>query len=275
MVKQISLRCPSPEKPSPHGLWSLWDMLQDYLPIYKIGFDIQRIRQTAEIYKETRREVDEIDAKRFRTLLQAIQRECLALGLTDPQEMAERLIGKDTPPESYAFMAGDLDHLDASLRAALNKEAVFRIPPERKKYFEQTDLFGPDVTAAFPSCTRDIKKAGSCYAFEQEDACVHHLMMVLERGLKALAARVKVSGHYTNWQTIINEIEKQLASSTLPRPERIFYTEVNAQFEFLKVAYRNHSEHAHDDPYDMEKAASILIHVREFMQELTKGGLSE
>jgi hypothetical protein len=44
---------------------------------------------------------------------------------------------------------------------------------------------------------------------------------------------------------------------------------------FLKVAYRNHSEHAHDDPYDMEKAASILIHVREFMQELAKGGLSE
>jgi len=50
---------------------------------------------------------------------------------------------------------------------------------------------------------------------------------------------------------------------------------VNAQFGFLKDAYRNHSEHAHDDPYDMEKALHILNHVRNFMQALANGGLTE
>jgi hypothetical protein len=34
----------------------------------------------------------------------------------------------------------------------------------------------------------------------------------------------------------------------MPRgPDRDFYTEVNAQFGFLKDAYRNHAQHAHDD----------------------------
>jgi hypothetical protein len=62
----------------------------------------------------------------------------------------------------------------------------------------------------------------------------------------------------------------------MPRgPLRDFHLEVNSQFGFLKNAYRNHSEHAHDDPYDMPKALSILNHVHAFMQELAKGGLTE
>ena len=100
-------------------------------------------------------------------------------------------------------------------------------------------------------------------------------MMVLERGLKALAKTVGVTQYqHANWQVVINNIESQLKS--LPRGAQLdFYRELNAQFGFLKVAYRNHSEHAHDDPYDMEKAHSILIHVRGFMQALEKGGISE
>jgi hypothetical protein len=43
--------------------------------------------------------------------------------------------------------------------------------------------------------------------------------------------------------------------------------------QLLKDAYRNHSEHARDNPYDMDKARSILNHVRDFMQPLEKGGL--
>ena len=76
------------------------------------------------------------------------------------------------------------------------------------------------------------------------------------------------------WQNIINKIAIELKS--LPGgPDRDFYKEGNAQFGFLKDAYRNHAQHAHDDPYDMEKALSILDHVRAFMQQLEKGGLSE
>ncbi len=99
-------------------------------------------------------------------------------------------------------------------------------------------------------------------------------MLVLERGLHTLASKVGVPFHRTNWQVIINEIAKVLKA--LPRGADLdFYREVNSQFEFLKIAYRNHSEHVRDDPYDLEKALSILNHVRTFMQELAKGGLLE
>ena len=248
-------------------------MLQSYFPIYKISVDLQGLRRTAEVYKNTHREVHNSDAKSFQVLLKEIERECLALGLTPPNEMAKRLIDK-APPETYSVMFVDLDHLDGSLRTALEKEAVFRIPPERKGFFERGKLFGPKVTNAFPSCGRDIRKAGSCYALGQEDACVHHLMLVLERGLNALAVEVGVPYQRTNWQNIIDQIANKLKS--VPRgKDRDFYLEVNAQFGFLKDAYRNHSEYVRDEHYDMPKALSILNHVRSFMQELVKGGLTE
>jgi hypothetical protein len=99
-------------------------------------------------------------------------------------------------------------------------------------------------------------------------------MLVLERGLNVLAVKVGVQYQRINWQNIIEQIASKLKSAPKGK-ERDFHLEVNAQFGFLKDAYRNHSEHARDDHYDMPKAQSILNHVRGFMQGLAKGGLSE
>src|ERR1700731_3943078 len=90
-------------------------MLQSYFPIYQIAIDLEKLRRTAAIYKGGySREVDKSDAKDFLALLEAMQRNCLALSLIPPMEMAKRLFDKG-PPESYAVMFADLDHLDGSL----------------------------------------------------------------------------------------------------------------------------------------------------------------
>jgi hypothetical protein len=251
-------------------------MLRNYSPIYQIALDLESLRALAQVLKgplSISPKVSPPDAQRFRVLLEMIQRKCADYNFTHTSELARCAIDRPSP-ETSAELFSELTHLNDSLIYELNKE-VFRIPFERKNYFEQDELFGSKVTAAFPSCERDIRNAGSCYALEQEDACVHHLMLVLERGLKALAAKVGVCPYQqSSWHTVITNIDTK--TKTLPRgPDLDFYREVNAQFGFLKVAYRNHSEHAHDDFYDMPKALHILNHVRDFMNELERGGLSE
>jgi hypothetical protein len=246
-------------------------MLQTYLPIYKIALTLQSLRTTALLLRDGVRQVPRDELERFRALIGEIRQRCPEYGLDYTAAMAERT---DAVFQTYGDIFPKLDHLNDSLVYELGKWAVLRIPPERKNYYEHDELFGKGVAAAFPSCARDIRKAGNCYALGEEDACVHHLMLVLERGLNALAVKVVVPYQRTNWQPIINEIASKL-KLTPKGPERDFLLEVNAQFGFLKDAYRNHSEHARDDPYDMEKALSILNHVRGFMQALQKGGLSE
>jgi hypothetical protein len=256
-------------------IWGLWGMLESYFPIYQLARDLQALRTEAKSWRGSNaKDIYKSDANDFQVLLKSLHQKCSDYGFTHTSDLAKRLIDRD-PPVSYAVMVSALDHLNDSLSYELEKEAVFRIPPERKTYFERDDLFGPEVATAFPSCRRDIEKAGSCYALGQEDACVHHLMLVLERGLKALAARVGVSPYdQSSWQTVITNVE--IKTKTLPNgPDLYFYREVNAQFGFLKVAYRNHSEHAHDDLYDMPKALHILNQVKEFMRMLEKGRLSE
>lgn len=251
-------------------------MLQNYFPIYQVALSLQSMRAIAQALKGSSSispSVPSSEDQRFRALLETIHRECMDYNFTHTAELAKCAMDRPSP-ETNAELFLELNHLNDSLSHELKKEAIFRIPPERKHYFEQDALFGSDVAAAFPSCERDIQRAGSCYALEQEDACVHHLMLVLERGLNALATKVGVQYRRTNWQNIIDQITSKLKS--LPRgTEREFYIEVNAQFGFLKDAYRNHSEHARDDHYDMPKALSILNHVRGFMQQLAKGGLTE
>jgi hypothetical protein len=249
-------------------------MLFNYSPLYKIAQSLQSLQTVGLLFKDSvHKDISKDESKRFVAVLEEVQQRCPEYGLNYTSDMAKR-ISEKSAPETYADLFSELDHLNGSLIYELNKESLFRIPSERKDYFERDDLFGAEVATAFPSCERDIRKAGSCYALEQEDACVHHLMLVLERGLNALAAKVGVQYQRTNWQTIIEQIASKLKSA--PKgTERDFYIEVNAQFGFLKDAYRNHSEHARDDHYDMPKALSTLNHVTAFMQTLTKGGLSE
>jgi hypothetical protein len=249
-------------------------MLLNYFPIYEIIVDLQKLRVMADRYVASsigNGPLNDLEPLQLRALLEKVQRECPPLGLMQTSEIAESINSRPTPA-TYRELSIELAHLGDSLGRELKKEGIFRIPPERKGYFEQDALFGPKVADSFPSCARDIQMAGSCYALGQGDACVHHLMMVLERGLNALATKLDVQYERTNWQIIIQNNASKLKSRDA---EFDFHRETNAQFGFLKDAYRNHSEHARDDFYDVPKALDILNHVRAFMQELAKGGLSE
>jgi hypothetical protein len=254
-------------------LVSVFVMLRDYFPFYKIALELQEYLTRATLFKDsTYSKPSNTEMSQYSNLLEEIEKRCKEHGLSHTAELAKRAAQRAAT--TYHDHYYNLTHLNDSLISELKREAIFRIAPERKGYYEQDDLFGPKVAASFRSCAADIRNAGNCYALEQADGCVHHLMLVLERGLKTLAAKLGVPYLRTNWQEIINKIDSEL--QTMRRgPQRDFYLEVNAQFGFLKNAYRNHSEHAHDDPYDMPKALSIYNHVCAFMQELAKGGLTE
>jgi hypothetical protein len=249
---------------------SLFDMLHDFTPLFEIGRELGQLIHSSSLlsgapYPD--------DTKAFRALSEKMQRVCIEFGFRATARQAAGVLER-SPPTTYDGLLEQITHLDVSLRGEMMEEGLVRIPSERVGYFEQTDAFGPEVAAAFPACKRDIERAGTCYALEQEDACVHHLMLVLERGLNALAGKLAVQFKYTNWEEISRNITTKLGA--LPRgDERQFYLDTNAQFGFLRVAYRNYAEHVRDDPYDMPKALSIYTHVRDFMGTLAKGGLTE
>src|SRR6202030_2363612 len=63
------------------------------------------------------------------------------------------------------------DGFDQPVRRTCRGPRGFRVEIQhainRKDYFEQDELFGSKVATDFPSCERDIRKAGTCYALKR------------------------------------------------------------------------------------------------------------
>ena len=90
-------------------------------------------------------------------LLEKIQLVCVDFGFGHTSAMAKKAINR--PPKVYGDILSELTHLHDSLSHELDGEFVFRVPSERRAYYESSAGFGPDVADAFPSCARDILKA--------------------------------------------------------------------------------------------------------------------
>jgi hypothetical protein len=59
------------------------------------------------------------------------------------------------------------------------------------------------------------------------------------------------------------------------KEQQKFCSQAATHFMFLKEGWRNHVIHVRDVPYDEGRARSVFGHVREFMQALAEGGLTE
>jgi hypothetical protein len=178
-------------------------------------------------------------------------------------------------------MLNHLNTLTFSFATELRKNSCFRIAKEKDKYFQKNDLFGPEVSKAFGSCVDEIRNAGNCYALEQDEATAFHSMKVLERGLGILAKKFGVDFSHTNWHNVIEQIEKKIKNMNSIsfgddwKEQQKFYSQAAIHFMFLKEAWRNHIMHVRDVPYDEGRAFSIFDHVRQFMQALAEGGLTD
>jgi hypothetical protein len=126
---------------------------------------------------------------------------------------------------------------------------------------------------------RDMTIAGNCHACGFNDACVFHLMRVLEKGLAALAAVFSESFTYENWHNIIERIESKIRKIDPNfgpdwKVKQQFYSEAACEFMFFKDAWRNHVMHGREE-YDDERTENIYSHIGAFMKHLAVGGLRE
>ena len=270
---------------------SLLDMLKAYAAgFYKVAIELQEMRVRARL-GPTDTKVPSFILTQFNELLALIKDECRNLELDHTLNMTlgieARYQFKAAGQTGGIFSQGytendllsDLDILEMSFGNELSGELIFRIASDKNRYFEKENLFGSEVASAFPSAIDNIRNAGTCYAVEQWDACVFHLMRVLELGIRVLAKKFSIPFQNTTWHTIIQQIEtsvRGMNSSFGPnwKEQQKFCSEAASQFMFLKDAWRNHIMHL-SDVYDEGKALSVFRHVHELMQTLAKGGLHE
>jgi hypothetical protein len=228
-----------------------------------IDWDDEGKRATSKAIKRIQKECDDIGLKTASRQIQEVLANIRVGAITTPRQLSQILL-----------------NMSSAIRAEISTHFFMQISPKRVDFYEQEELFGPEVDLNFPSAKRDIKSAGSCYACDRNTACVMHLMRVLEVGLNTLAATLKVPFDRRNWENIINDIDVEIKKINGPhagadwKNKQQFYAGAAKDFRHFKDAWRNHAMH-YREHYDATEALTTLNHVKEFMTHLADGHLSE
>jgi hypothetical protein len=184
-------------------------------------------------------------------------------------------------------LRSELRHLEETVFLELAKRKFLHIEADRAWLLEQDDLFGPAVTASFPSASRDIREAGNCLAAECTTAAVFHLMRAAEFALRSLAKDRDVSFKdrpldEKEWGQILMALEKRLSDLRSSdrkcwpvaeaRDAQIrFYNEVVQELRGFNDAWRRHISHADTLAfYARDEALGVLKHVRAFLQKISE-----
>jgi hypothetical protein len=100
-------------------------------------------------------------------------------------------------------------------------------------------------------------------------------MRILEIGLRALAATLKIPFDNKPWNYVIEVADKRVkhVREAKRKPKNWkqnekFYSEAIVHFRFIKDAWRNYSMHVYER-YDGEQAGSVFSHTRAFMRNLS------
>lgn len=133
---------------------------------------------------------------------------------------------------------------------------------------------------SFPEAATDAALAGECYRIEAYDACVFHLLRVLERGLRKMAVELRVASYHAgqielrNWGTLIEEMEKAVKGLPGSTPQEREYKErlssAAMHFWFLKDVWRNVYYHVRNSPTTEDRASQFLVMTRDLMRSLRK-----
>jgi hypothetical protein len=155
----------------------------------------------------------------------------------------------------------------------MSAKKVMFLPTHKVGYFNGTlNIFPTTVRDNFPSAEYDMDESCKCFALGRYTACVFHLMRIMEAGLNALGVSLGLSVA-VNWNTALNEIEKEIRSRTVAthgaawKNEEPFYAEAATHFRMVKNAWRNHTMHLKEH-YDEERAKAVLNNVSDFMRHL-------
>ena len=195
-----------------------------------------------------------------------------------------KLVGEKSAPISAERVRIALGGLRLAISKELKNRKFAMIENKKADFFEKENLFGENISKAFPSVKYEIRQAGNCLAMDFNTAAVFHLMRVAELGMRALARRLNVKCKKNTidsggWSEIITGIENATAARWLKAPKAktarrkavafLKLCEISAdELNVFKEVWRNNVMHAGQLNNEHE-AHGVYIRVRDFMQRLS------
>lgn len=200
----------------------------------------------------------------------------------DVSYYTDRARGKIDDPSRFTFtVASAVNDIKHCILRDLGNRKFMYIPSADAGYYDQAELFGPEVCDRFPKANKEITAAGNCYATGNYTACVFHLMRAVEAGARCMVKRLKVQSHLNGvpvelceWGMIAGALQKGVdglssgsRTDKRKKEKHEFYSHALAVFRNFKDAWRNNVSHTRTT-YQSGVTKDIMDNTRQFMQHL-------
>jgi hypothetical protein len=261
----------------PHGLWSLWDMLefnaQKFVGLMNTLRSITHMRNSP-LAKQT----DNTASRQ--TLTEMLMEHAGHLSEMRLPTSQKAVLDLASTVKTYGpyndFADAKVGFLCKVLHMETDGRKFLQIDNE-DLYRKGSDLFGPEVAAKFSTNGAfEIDEAGKCLAVGRSTASVFHLMRAMEVAVKGASTCLgipdPVKGADRNWGVMLRkfkeELERRNKSNLWPQPsDRQFFDEVYVSLDAVRNVWRNATMHV-ESKYTPEEAEHILASVRGFMKKL-------
>jgi len=124
-----------------------------------------------------------------------------------------------------------------------------------------------------PEVRAELGSAGRCFAYDEDTACVFHLMRVVDYGLRLVAKSLAIDFEARSWDGIGKAIEKKMREKYGDKTDswkaaEPFYAEILTDIQAISRGHRNAALHELDKVYDKRAAEYLLTVVVGFMEHV-------
>jgi hypothetical protein len=233
----------------------------------------------------------EMEAPNFGQILSKLLTDANRLGLTVTRDalwqMVDEMVGANPGKvkaqrqgEQIFLTATDMDisperlryHAESVysiLRSELRAVIFKAIPKEKAKYTSLEWLSGTVLFSKYPETVDEFQKAGRCFAYGENTACIFHLMRVTDFFLKKVGQSAGVDYDSNNWSGISHGITKKMeqkyqVKSDDWKQQEPFFAEVLTDIQAIGRGHRNKVLHELEKKYDEREAQYMLTVIEGF-----------
>lgn len=267
---------------------SLLEILRAYVQAYTnavdcLGLDLIAIQTQTEQGNDFR--ANTVLLQRLREHVATLLLHCEHLPMTAIS--AQKLIHMIDNPSATAIWSqpgmaflSSIREIQTRMHDELSINLFFKLPNQRKLYFDFPLKGWEEIVARFPETTGNIEEMSKCFALSRYAACVFHSVRAVESSLIHLGKFIGVNDFLSGWTAVTARLDvlvvKTKYNDLAVQFQKCFafLEQMQAVAQALKSAWRNKISHAQGSlalmttEFNPDVAEEIMVASRSFMRRL-------
>jgi hypothetical protein len=162
-----------------------------------------------------------------------------------------------------------------TLRAELGSLLLRVIPKEKARYCDPEWLRDNETLSKYPDMIDEFQRAGRCFSYGENTACIFHLMRVADFCFRKVATSLNISYDARSWQEVGHKITSNMEQKYQTKTDdwkrkEPFYAEILTDIQGISRGHRNPSFHELEKKYEEREAFYMLTVMVSFAEHVAK-----